>query len=76
MISFYLIELKNTVVDAQGLIQAYFRSLSFSEDLLFKIKDFIEGKYKKYFSSFSINTLSIKSSIYIIDKIITRKKID
>ena len=39
-------------------------------------KEYLRLKSKSFISGFSINVLDIKCSISIIDKIITRKKID
>ena len=74
VLGLYLLQLKNMVTDSEGLLQAYLKALGLGQED--KIRSYVKFIGNKFVSSFSINIAHISSSIYLIEKVITRKKID
>jgi hypothetical protein len=70
----YLLDLKNTVASSGGLIDEYVKALGMAKES--KIAEYIKYVGLKYVSSLSVNYAHINSSIYVIDKIINRRKIE
>jgi hypothetical protein len=57
-------------------VKTYLKALGLSEQIIHEMKPYISYITKKYISSLSINSTNIKSSIYLIDQVVARKKID
>ena len=70
----FLIELKDLVTSTGGLITAYLKALEISTEP--KIREYIKHIGSRYTASFSVNYAHINSTFYVIDRIITRRKID
>jgi hypothetical protein len=71
---FYLLELKSLIMDSSGLVDAYVKALGLSIDP--KVKTYIKQVGNRFTSALTINYAHISSSIYVIDKIINRRKIE
>ena len=69
----YLLDMKGIVVSSGGLIDEYIRALGLMKES--SISEYIKHMGLKYTSSLSINYAHINSSIYVIDKIVNRRKI-
>jgi hypothetical protein len=72
----YLLELKATVSNDQGLLQAYLRAVGVGETAQEKLKDYLRLRGKRFIGALSINSLSAKASIDLLQRVITKRKID
>ena len=59
----YLLELKASVANEQGLLEAYLRAVGLSEGAQLKLKDYQRHRVKKFIGAFSINCVSGKTSL-------------
>lgn len=75
-ICLFLLELKATVANEQGLLQAYLKALGIGEAAQDKLKDYLRQRGKRFISALSINFISAKASIDLLQRVITKRKID
>lgn len=74
LICLNLLELKDSVMDSVGLVNAYLTSLGLGNDQ--KIREFMNQIVLRFTASLSVNHVQVNSSVYLMDKIISRRKID
>lgn len=70
----HLLDLKNAVASSGGLIDEYAKALGMAKEP--KVAEYIKYLGLKYVASLSVNYAHINSSIYVIEKIINRRKIE
>lgn len=73
LLCLFLLEMKDLVSSSGGLITTYLKALGLSSNE--KVRNFIKYIGSRYTASFSVNYAHINSSIYVIDKIVNRRKI-
>lgn len=72
----FLLELKATVDNEQGLLQVYLRAVGVGEAAQEKLKDYLRHRGRRFTGALSVNSLSAKASYELLQRIISRRKID
>jgi hypothetical protein len=75
-ICLHLLELKASVTNYEGLLQAYLKAVGVGEGAQEKLKDYQRFRFRRFIGALSVNSVSAKTSLDVLQRILSKKRID